>query len=165
MLIKSKALDSNLNFEKNKVFKILLVEDNPAYVQLFKVLLKSIQVPYETYEVADGEAATKFIFEEVGNGMASVPDLIFLDLNLPKKDGKTVLKELKSKEGFRVIPIIILTTSDNQDDIDDCYGLSANCFLTKPSDITELKNLIKQIETFWLRSVKLPKLTIQSKAV
>jgi CheY-like chemotaxis protein len=136
----------------NNKIRILLVEDNPSDVQLFKIMVSEMNTPCEIYEVEDGETALKYILEDVQSGKALPPDLIFLDLNLPKVNGKEVLKQFKSKPIVREIPVIILSTSRNQTDISECYDLHANCYLTKPSTLDHFKNIIEQIDRCRRRS-------------
>ena len=157
----SDAVATGPSVRPESYIKLLLIEDNPADVQLFELLMSEVKVPYAIEVVPDGEAATQYMFEKVAQGLAPVPDLIFLDLNLPKKDGKQVLREFKNKPIFRQIPILVLTTSKNQDDVRSCYELHANCFLTKPTDLIDFKQIVKQVEDFWLKLVRLPGVTMQ----
>jgi len=136
---------------------ILMVEDNPADVRLTQEALKEGKVHNHLYTVENGEDALDFLkqrgeFEDVPR-----PDLILLDLNLPKKDGREVLEEIKNDRELRSIPVVILTTSKAEEDILRTYNLHANCYVTKPVDLDEFMIVVKSIENFWLQIVKLPR--------
>jgi chemotaxis family two-component system response regulator Rcp1 len=139
--------------------RLLLVEDNPSDVRLFQILLKEITVPYELKVLEDGQEATDYILGKVAQGEVDPPHLIFLDLNLPRKDGRAVLEEIKAKAIVREIPVIVFTGSKDPQDVQTCYDLHANCYLTKPSNLRELKSIIHVIENFWFDLVKLPQPT------
>ncbi|MGL6344900.1 MAG: response regulator, partial [Waterburya sp.] len=106
--------------------------------------------------VRDGVAAMAYLHQEEEYAAASRPDLIILDLNLPKKDGREVLAEIKTNPQFKRIPVIILTTSKNEDDIQQSYDLNANCFITKSRNLSQLFTIVRRIEEFWLTTVTLP---------
>ena len=133
--------------------EILLVEDNPGDVRLIKEVFKDAKI-YNTMQVAyDGEAAMEILRND---GNASFPDLILLDLNLPKKDGREVLREIKGDDYLKCIPVVILTTSNAEEDLIETYKMNANCYITKPVDLDQFINVVKSIENFWLSIVKLP---------
>ena len=134
--------------------EILLVEDNPGDVRLIKEVFKDAKI-YNTMQVAyDGEAAMEILRRNDGN--TSFPDLILLDLNLPKKDGREVLREIKGDDYLKCIPVVILTTSNAEEDLIETYKMNANCYITKPVDLDQFINVVKSIENFWLSIVKLP---------
>ena len=136
--------------------EILLVEDNPSDVRLTREAMREGKVLNNLSVVGDGEAALAFLKREDGYESAPRPDLILLDLNLPKKDGREVLKEIKAIEELRQIPVVVLTTSQCQEDISRSYELHANCYITKPMDLEQFIAVVKQIEDFWLTTVSLP---------
>jgi chemotaxis family two-component system response regulator Rcp1 len=135
---------------------ILLVEDNPGDVRLTQEALKDAKVRNELSVVSDGVEALKFLRREEPYGDATRPDVILLDLNLPKMDGREVLAEIKSDERLRRIPVVILTTSKAEQDILRTYNLHANCYITKPVDLDQFITVVRSIEDFWLTIVKLP---------
>ncbi len=136
--------------------EILLIEDNPGDVRLTIEAFKDCKVYNNLHTVTDGEAAMAFLYREGVYADAPRPDLILLDLNLPKKDGREVLKDIKTDEGLKKIPVVILTTSQAEEDILRAYGLSANCYICKPIALDQFTKIIKAIEDFWLTIVKLP---------
>ncbi|MGV8119419.1 MAG: response regulator [Candidatus Xenobiia bacterium LiM19] len=135
---------------------ILLVEDNPADVRLTQEALKEGNVLNTLYTVKDGIEAMSFLRREGSYKDMPCPDMIFLDLNLPRKDGREVLKEIKSDETLRRIPVVVLTTSKAEDDIIQTYSDHANCFITKPVDLDQFIEVIKSIKEFWVNIVTLP---------
>jgi len=143
--------------ENFKIIDILLVEDNPGDVRLAQEALKESKVRNQLHIVNDGMAATDFLFKRNDYKDAPRPDLIILDLNLPKKDGREVLAEIKADENLKRIPIVIFTTSKAEEDILKTYNLHANCYITKPLNFDKFMEVIKSIEDFWLTIVKLPK--------
>ena len=136
--------------------EVLLVEDNPGDVRLTKEVLKEARVYINMNVVYDGEEALKFLHRREKYSDAPRPDLILLDLNLPRKNGREVLEEIKSDISLRLIPVIILTTSQAEADILRSYELNVNCYVTKPVQLNEFIEVIKTIEDFWLTVVKLP---------
>ena len=140
-----------------KPIEILLIEDNPGDVRLTKEVLMEGKVRNRLQVVADGVEAMAFLRRENNYAEAPRPDLILLDLNLPKKDGREVLQEIKEDGEFKCIPVVVLTTSEADEDILRSYDLAANCYITKPVDLDQFIRVIKTIETFWLTIVKLPK--------
>jgi len=143
--------------EKNRVnyIEILLVEDNQADVVLTKRALKSGKVLHHLHVATDGEAALAFL-HDVEYGKAPRPDLVLLDLNLPKVNGREVLEKIKSNEALASIPVVILTTSKADEDVMRAYELHANSFITKPVDWPQFMNVIRHIEEYWFTLVKLP---------
>jgi two-component system, chemotaxis family, response regulator Rcp1 len=136
--------------------EILLVEDNPGDVRLIKEVFKDAKI-YNSMQVAyDGEAAMEILRREGEYANAAFPDLILLDLNLPKKDGREVLREIKGDKRLKCVPVVILTTSNAEEDLIETYKMNANCYITKPVDLDQFINVVKSIENFWLSIVKLP---------
>jgi two-component system, chemotaxis family, response regulator Rcp1 len=136
--------------------EILLVEDNPADVRLTKEALKEDKLHNNLNVVKDGVEALAYLRREGHFEKAVRPDLILLDLNLPKKDGREVLKEIKEDEDLRCIPVVVLTVSEAEGDILRSYDLHANCYITKPLDLNQFSKVVKSIQDFWLTIVKLP---------
>lgn len=137
--------------------EILLVEDNPGDVRLTQEALKEGKILNNLYTAKDGVEAISFLRREGGYENAVRPDLILLDLNLPKKDGREVLEEIKKDEDLKRIPVVVLTTSRAEEDIVRTYDRHANCYITKPVDFDQFINVVKSIESFWLSVVKLPR--------
>ena len=142
--------------EENKTIEILLVEDNPGDVRLTLEAMKAGKVLNHISVVDNGIKALAFLRKEVPYDNAPRPDLILLDLNLPQKDGRQVLAEIKEDDSLKRIPVVILTTSQAEKDILMTYELHANCFITKPVQFDQFMNVIRLIEDFWLTVVKLP---------
>lgn len=140
--------------EKHKM--IFLVEDNKADIRLIQEALKNSSVPHEVVTVRDGIDAMAYLRKEGEYANASRPDLILLDLNLPKKDGREVLAEIKTDPVLKRIPVVVLTTSKNEDDIIESYNLHVNCYITKSRNLNQLFQMVKSIEEFWLSTVTLP---------
>ncbi|MBK8020771.1 MAG: response regulator [Chloroflexi bacterium] len=136
--------------------QILLVDDNPGDVRLTQEALKESKVNNELFVVEDGVEAMEFLRCKGKYANAPRPDIVLLDLNLPRKDGREVLQEIKEDEELRRIPVVILTTSDHEHDILRSYDLHANCYITKPLDLRQFGNIVKSIESFWFTIVKLP---------
>jgi len=144
------------NEEISKNIEILLVEDNPADIRLAQEAFKDAKVHNILYTVGDGVEAMAFLRREGKYADVGRPDLILLDLNLPKKDGREVLAEIKADERLKLIPVVILTVSKDEEDILKTYKLHANCYITKPIDFEQFMKVVKSIEEFWLTIVKLP---------
>ena len=144
--------------ELHRQIEILLVEDNPGDVRLTQEAFKAGKVHNTLHVVWDGEEAMAFLNREGDYIGAPRPDIILLDLNLPKKDGREVLKEIKSNENLKNIPVVILTTSSAEEDILKSYNLHANCYITKPVDLDKFITIVQYIEDFWLTIVKLPRI-------
>jgi hypothetical protein len=142
--------------EKFKMIDILLVEDNPGDVRLTREVLKDGKINNILNVVMDGEEALDYLHKRGNHGAAQKPDIILLDLNLPKIDGREVLEHIKNDPDLKRIPVIVLTTSDAQTDILKMYDNHANCYITKPVDFAQFINVVKSIENFWLSIVQLP---------
>jgi CheY-like chemotaxis protein len=136
--------------------EILLVEDSPADVDLTREALEDAKVSNNLNVVDDGEQALAYLRREGPYAEQPRPDLILLDLNLPRKDGREVLAEIKDDPDLRRIPVVILTTSEAEQDILRSYDLHANCYVTKPVDLERFITVVRSIEDFWLAIVKLP---------
>jgi chemotaxis family two-component system response regulator Rcp1 len=136
--------------------EILLVEDNPADVRLTQEALLEEKLVNNLNVVNDGVEALAFLRKEGKFADAVRPDLILLDLNLPKKDGREVLEEIKNDDNLKCIPVVVLTISDAEADILKSYDLHANCYITKSIDLTQFSRVVKSIQDFWLTIVKLP---------
>lgn len=143
-------------WEDGKPIEILLVEDNPGDVRLTMEALKEAKVSNNLNVAMDGVEAIDYLTKSGKYQSATTPDLILLDLNLPKKDGREVLAEIKIDERLRYIPVVVLTTSDAEQDILRTYHLYANCYITKPVDLEKFIKVVESIENFWLTIVKLP---------
>ena len=137
--------------------EILLVEDNPGDVRLTREGLKDAKVRNHLSVVADGVEALAFLRRQGQYVEAPRPDLILLDLNLPRKDGREVLAEIKADEDLRRIPVVVLTTSSAEQDIVASYNLAANCYITKPVDFAAFVQVVRSIEDFWFTIVRLPR--------
>ena len=136
--------------------RILLVEDNPGDVRLTQEALRDGKVHNELVSVPDGIEALAYLRREGKYADAQRPDVILLDLNLPKKDGREVLAEIKQEQSLRQIPVVILTTSKAEEDILRSYSLHANCYITKPVDLEQFITVVRSIEDFWFSIVRLP---------
>ena len=136
--------------------EILLAEDNPGDARLAMEALKDAKVRNNMHVVEDGVEAMAFLRREGKYADALRPDVILLDLNMPRKDGREVLAEIKADEELRRIPVVILTVSKAEEDILRTYNLHANCYVTKPIDLDQFIKVVKAIEEFWLTIVKLP---------
>ncbi|OKH22623.1 response regulator [Hydrococcus rivularis NIES-593] len=140
----------------NKPIEILLIEDNPGDIELTKIALEDNKMTINLSVVEDGVEALKFLKKEGKYANAPHPDLILLDLNLPKKDGREVLAEMKADPILKRIPVVILTTSQAEEDVLRAYNLCANCYITKPVDFDRFVKIVRSIENFWFTIVKLP---------
>jgi two-component system, chemotaxis family, response regulator Rcp1 len=136
--------------------EVLLVEDSPGDVRLTREAFKDAKVHINLHVASDGAEAMAFLGREGVHSNAPRPDLILLDLNLPKKDGREVLAELKESPALKCIPVVILTTSASEADIQGSYMRHANCYITKPVDLEGFLKVVKSIDSFWLSVVKLP---------
>jgi chemotaxis family two-component system response regulator Rcp1 len=135
----------------NRLFTILYVEDNPGDVQLLQYAFKNVKMPHQLRFARDGQAAVEFLHRDD----IPKPDLILLDLNLPRKTGFEVLEEVKQDQALRRIPIIVLSSSSADKDVERAYALRANCFIQKPSDLNELFSVVRGVEEFWMHTVTL----------
>jgi CheY-like chemotaxis protein len=144
-------------YETPKFCEVLLVEDNPADARLTIEALSEGRVLNHLHHVKDGVEALQFLRREAPWTQAPTPDVILLDLNMPRKDGREVLSELKADPVLRLIPVVVLTTSEAESDILRSYELHANCYVTKPVDLDKFIEIVRTIEAFWLAIVKLPR--------
>jgi chemotaxis family two-component system response regulator Rcp1 len=136
--------------------EILLIEDNPADIVLTKEAFKECRYKHNITAFKDGIEALKYLKREGEYSNSKTPDLVLLDLNLPKKDGRELLAEIKSDDSINFIPVIVLSTSRNETDIKTSYDLKANCYICKPVELESFINIILSIERFWLKTVTLP---------
>ncbi|MEW5728658.1 MAG: response regulator [Pseudomonadota bacterium] len=139
-----------------ETFDILLVEDNPGDARLAQEALKEGRMPSRLKVVVDGVEAMSYLRREGGYGEAPRPHLVLLDLNLPRKDGRQVLAEMKADPELRRIPVVVLTTSQADQDIMRSYDLHANCYITKPVDLDRFISVVRSIEEYWCSVVTLP---------
>jgi len=137
--------------------QILLVEDNPGDVGLTLEALKEATLPNKLTVVKNGADALSLLRRQGQHAGAARPDLILLDLNLPKKDGRKLLAEIKGDDNLKRTPVVVLTTSEDEQDVLESYNLHANCYIVKPLDLDRFITVVKSIEDFWLRIVVLPK--------
>lgn len=144
------------NSSREKPIEILIVDDNEGDLRLAKEGFKKNKIRNRIHSVEDGVEAMEFLRKEGKYTNVPRPDLILLDLNLPKKDGREVLEEIKNDETLKSIPVVILTISKAEEDILKTYNLHANCFITKPIDYKQFIKVVNSIENFWLAIVKLP---------
>jgi CheY-like chemotaxis protein len=145
--------------------EILLVEDSPSDTELTVEALKEAKVGNHLSIVEDGVEALAFLHRQGKYSAAPRPDLIMLDLNLPRKDGREVLREIKADHSLQTIPVVVLTTSRAEQDILQAYHHHANCYITKPVDFDQFLNVVRSIESFWLMLVTLPRTTRSAQAV
>jgi CheY-like chemotaxis protein len=139
-----------------KPIEILLVEDNPGDARLTREALALSKVRNNLHHARDGEEAMAFLRREGHYGSAPTPDLVLLDLNLPRRDGREVLEDIKNDVSLKHIPVVILTSSQADEDILRSYRLHANCFITKPVDLEQLTKVVQGIEQFWFTLERLP---------
>ena len=142
--------------QATRSIEVLLVEDNPGDVRLTKEAMRESKVIVNLSVAPDGEEALAFLRKQGKHQSAPRPDLILLDLNLPKKDGREVLAEIKVDDDLRRIPVVVLTTSRAEEDILRTYDLHANCFITKPVDLDQFITVVEAISDFWFSVVRLP---------
>jgi len=145
-----------MNTTEGRPIEILLVEDSPSDTDLTLEALKDFKVRNHVSVVEDGVLALQFLRRQGPYAEAPRPDLIMLDLNLPRKDGREVLAEIKKDDNLRLIPVVVLTTSRADQDILRSYQLNANCYITKPVDFNQFLEVVRSIEAFWLFVVTLP---------
>lgn len=144
------------NGEIGRPVEILLVEDNPGDVRLTREALREGKIRNRLHIVSDGVEAIAFLKQEGNHANAPRPDVILLDLNLPRKDGREVLAEIKDDERLRRIPVVVMTTSSAEQDILGAYNLHANCYVTKPVDFDQFIEVVRSIQDFWFTIVRLP---------
>jgi two-component system, chemotaxis family, response regulator Rcp1 len=145
-----------MNGPRGRAIEILLVEDNPGDVRLIQEALRDGKVWNNPHVVSDGEMALDFVYRRGAFAESPRPDMILLDLNLPKKDGREVLATIKSDPDLKRIPVVVLTTSKEEEDVLRAYNLAANCYVTKPVEFDQFMKVIRMIEDFWLTIVALP---------
>src|ERR1700761_2844886 len=134
---------------------ILLIEDSPSDVRLVREALKETPIPVEMTVVRDGVEAMDYL-HQAEQGTISRPDLVLLDLNLPRKNGREVLAEVKGSPALRQIPVVVMTSSRSEEDVQEAYELNANCYITKPADLSEYVKVVRSIEDFWFATATLP---------
>jgi len=139
-----------------KTVDLLLVEDNPGDVRLTEEALRDASMPVNLSVATDGAEAIEFLHRRGKYKNAPRPDLILLDLNLPKKTGPEVLSDIKCDPDLKRIPVLVMTTSSEQDDVQKAYSLNANCYITKPIQLDDFLNVVQSIENFWLKTALLP---------
>jgi|KBSMisStaDraftv2_1062788.scaffolds.fasta_scaffold149815_3 CheY-like chemotaxis protein len=139
-----------------KTVEVLLIEDNAGDIRLTQEALKESNLLVHLSIARDGEEAMAFLQRQGAFASSPIPDLILLDLNLPKKDGREVLQEIKADARLKRIPVVVLTTSQADSDILTTYGFHANCYITKPVDMDQFIKIVKMLEEFWFTIVKLP---------
>ncbi|MBW4565298.1 MAG: response regulator [Mojavia pulchra JT2-VF2] len=139
-----------------KPIEVLLVEDNPGDALLTRIALEDSKISVNLNVVEDGVEAMAFLRKQNKYAQVPHPDIVLLDLNLPKKDGREVLAEIKSDVNLKRIPVVVLTTSQAEEDILKAYNLAANCYITKPVDFDQFVRIVRSIENFWFAIVKLP---------
>lgn len=144
--------------KKQDTINVLLVEDNEGDILLTRETFAEIESPVNLHVVKDGEEAISFMMKEEQFSDAITPDLILLDLNIPKVNGFDILQKIKKTPNLKLIPIIVLSTSNKDKDILDSYKNYVNCYITKPVDLNEFAEIIQNIEKFWFKTVKLPTL-------
>ena len=142
--------------EQFRPINILLVEDNPGDIWLAQEALRRSKMINRLFPLNDGREAVAFLRRQGSHAGAIRPDLILLDLNLPKKDGREVLAEIKADPDLRRIPVVVLTSSAAEEDVLKTYNLHANCYVTKPVDFDRFMEVVRSVEDFWLTIVKLP---------
>jgi two-component system, chemotaxis family, response regulator Rcp1 len=145
-----------MDAKKMKPIKVLLIEDNPGDVRLTREALREGKIEIDLTVADDGEAALAYLLKEGPYADAPRPDLIMLDLNLPKIDGRDVLARVKSEPHLKLIPVVVLTTSKAEEDILKAYHLNANCYIVKPVDYDQFLKIVKMVDEFWLTIVSLP---------
>ena len=142
--------------DTDKTVEILLAEDNPGDVMLTKKALEQGKLANNLHVVTDGVEALQFLRQDGEYADEPRPDLVLLDLNMPRKDGKDVLRELRDDDDLRRIPVVVLTSSESEEDIARSYELNANAYLTKPVDFDGFIEIVNRMESFWFKVVKLP---------
>jgi chemotaxis family two-component system response regulator Rcp1 len=152
----------NRSHSRPALVEVLPVEDSAGDVRLIREALKETQMHISLNVVSDGAEATAYLRREKHHTGAPRPELIILDLNLPKKDGRDVLREIKESDALKSIPVVVLTTSASPTDIDRSYQLHANCYITKPLDLRGFTKVVQSIDNFWLSVVQLPGTVVAS---
>lgn len=157
-MVMGNKMTGNFNSQASTPLSILLVEDNIADARLIKEFLKEININTVLNIVRDGKEAMEYLYLNCKYGGECEYTFIILDLNLPKMSGREVLKEIKSDDELKKIPVVILTTSTAEEDINECYNNHANCYITKPLDFDEFAGTMDSIKSFWFNTVELPKI-------
>ena len=139
-----------------KTISVLLVEDNPADADLTREALEANKQSVDLSVVLDGVEALDYLHRRAGHADAAIPDLVLLDLNLPRKDGREVLDEIKSSMALRQIPVVVLSSSEDFGDIQQSYDLGANCYVSKPVDFAGFRTTMKSLNCFWFTTARLP---------
>ncbi len=142
--------------DRSRAIEILLVEDNPGDARLTIEAMRIAKLSNRMHVVEDGIEAMEYLRRQGRFADAPRPDLVLLDLNLPKKDGREVLAEMKSAPDLKRIPVVVLTTSQAEEDVVRAYNLHANCYVTKPADFEQFMRVVRQIDEFWVKVVTLP---------
>jgi two-component system, chemotaxis family, response regulator Rcp1 len=155
----NQSINKPAEMDENMHKEVLLVEDSPGDVRLTQEAFRNANKSIHLHVASDGVEAMAFLRHEGAHKQAPRPDLILLDLNLPKMDGREVLAHIKEDASLKMIPTVILTTSDAEADIVKSYQLQANCYLSKPVQLESFESLVKSINDFWLTKVKLPQQT------
>ncbi len=140
--------------------EILLIEDNPADIRLTMEAFQELKVPNHVHVVMDGVEAMEYLRHKGQHQNSSVPDLILLDLNLPLKNGREILEEVKNDDELRHIPVVVLTTSRAEEDVLLAYRLHVNCYLTKPSDLDQFFTVIQELQRFWFGIARIPRYVV-----
>lgn len=140
----------------SKRINLLLVEDNPGDADLIEEELKSMQAPCDLFRVSNGVEAMAFLRQEGEHGKSTMPDLILMDLNMPQKGGREVLQEIKTDVTLRKIPVIIMSSSQADHDIEELYDLQASSYIEKPIELERYNEIVRAIDSFWLRVVRYP---------
>lgn len=138
-----------------KLFRILVVEDSPSDVRLMREALKESQFPVQVTVARDGVEAMEYL-RQTERGLVARPDLMLLDLNLPRKNGREVLAEVKASPNLKRIPVLVMTSSQADEDIDQAYALNANSYIRKPDDLKDYLHVVRAIEDFWFLTATLP---------
>jgi CheY-like chemotaxis protein len=142
---------------KNKVMNVLLVEDNQGDIELIRLAFKEGDLPCDLSVVHDGQEGVDYLYKRGAFENAAVPDIILVDLNMPRMGGKQFLQVIKNDDALKSIPVIMLTSSEDPAEILECYKLHANCYILKPSSMMSLFDLVRQLENFWADTVRLPR--------
>ncbi len=138
-----------------RTLKILLVEDSASDIRLIREALKDTTLPVQIIVARDGIEAMEYLYQTANQDVGR-PDLVLLDLNLPRKNGREVLAEVKNSSALKQIPVLVMTSSQSEDDVNQAYNLNANCYITKPADLDEYVHVIRAIEEFWFVTATLP---------
>lgn len=136
--------------------KLLIIEDNPGDAVLFQAFFKQDRRRSEFFHVSDGEEALQFLYKEGAHTGSPRPDIIVVDINLPRIDGKDLVREIKNNDSLRSIPVIVFTSSESEEDIRQCYASGANCVLIKAADVDGASHIFELMESFWINAVHLP---------